>query len=262
MRRMLTDFPDRASLIAYLQATTGVQDLQVSSIRGGARSAKQKIAQLDLEAYRHDRNHFTGHVSGLSPYIRHGLISMSDLVKDLAASYPSDVRARFVQQCAWRDYFQRVHQTDPCQVWQDREAYKTGFSAQDYADELPLDIQRAQTGVRLIDQMIQRLLSEGYLHNHARLYLAAYVVHWRRVKWQAGAKWFLSHLLDGDIASNNYSWQWVASTFSAKPYIFNLENVQRFAGDQLDVQHQTNQCFNMSYESLSRQLFPNFQTGA
>jgi deoxyribodipyrimidine photo-lyase len=56
------------------------------------------------------------------------------------------------------------------------------------------------------------------------------VVHWRRVRWQAGARWFLQHLLDGDPASNNLSWQWVASSFSGKPYLFNRENLERFSG--------------------------------
>jgi deoxyribodipyrimidine photo-lyase len=48
------------------------------------------------------------------------------------------------------------------------------------------------------------------------------------VRWQAGADWFLRHLLDGDPASNHLSWQWVAGTFSAKPYLFNRENLERF----------------------------------
>ena len=51
------------------------------------------------------------------------------------------------------------------------------------------------------------------------MYVASYVVHFRRVKWQAGAKFFMTHLLDGDLASNNFSWQWIASTFAGKPYI-------------------------------------------
>lgn len=54
---------------------------------------------------------------------------------------------------------------------------------------------------------------------------AAEIVHWRRIHWQGGAKWFLQHLIDGDPASNNMSWQWVASTFSHKPYFFNRENL-------------------------------------
>jgi deoxyribodipyrimidine photo-lyase len=89
---------------------------------------------------------------------------------------------------------------------------------------MPEDILNAKTGSSFIDACINDLVQTGYLHNHIRMYLASYVVHFRKTKWQAGAHWFLEHLLDGDEASNNFSWQWVASTFSNKPYIFNLEN--------------------------------------
>ena len=88
------------------------------------------------------------------------------------------------------------------------------------------------------------------------MYVASYVVHWRRVRWQAGARWFLQHLLDGDPASNNLSWQWVASTFSKKPYIFNLDNVRRYAGDGVDTRADTNRCLDDTYEALSERLFP------
>ena len=80
-----------------------------------------------------------------------------------------------------------------------------------------------------MDAFAAELIGTGWLHNHARMWLAAYVVHWRRVRWQAGARWFLQHLLDGDPASNNLSWQWVASAFSHKPYIFNRVNLERFS---------------------------------
>ena len=94
------------------------------------------------------------------------------------------------------------------------------------------------------------------MHNHARMYLAAYVVHFRRIRWQAGAAWFLAHLLDGDAAANNYSWQWVASTFGSKPYIFNLENVDKYCGNQVDCRPETNPELDASYDALSARLFP------
>jgi deoxyribodipyrimidine photo-lyase len=53
-------------------------------------------------------------------------------------------------------------------------------------------------------------------------------VHHRRIRWQAGARWYLGYLFDGDPSSNNLSWQWVAGTFSADPYIFNRENLDRY----------------------------------
>ena len=94
-------------------------------------------------------------------------------------------------------------------------------------------------------------------YGHARMWLAAYVVHWRRVRWQAGARWFLQHLLDGDPASNNLSWQWIASTFSHKPYIFNKENLQRYT-ENVYCEHcpLRNSCpFDATYEQITKKLF-------
>ena len=98
---------------------------------------------------------------------------------------------KFIQELAWRDYWQRLYTASPEAIWVDIEAYKTGFVASDYADDLPADIARGETGVACIDAFITILLETGYLHNHARMYVAACVVHWRQIKWQTGAKWFL-----------------------------------------------------------------------
>lgn len=67
------------------------------------------------------------------------------------------------------------------------------------------------------------------LHNHARMWLASYVVHLRKVHLRCSADWLYGHLVDGDLASNHPSWQWVAGTGSHKPYLFNAENVARYA---------------------------------
>ena len=102
------------------------------------------------------------------------------------------------------------------------------------------------------------LLGTGWLHNHARMWMAAYIIHWRRIRWQAGAKWFLEHLLDGDPASNNMSWQWVASTFSHKPYFFNRENLERYTnGVYCRECPLYGHCdFEGSYEQIEQRLFP------
>ena len=57
----------------------------------------------------------------------------------------------------------------------------------------------------------------GYVHNHARMWLASVVCHLAGADWRAGAAWFSFHLLDGDLASDTLSWQWVAGTGSHKP---------------------------------------------
>ena len=96
-------------------------------------------------------------------------------------------------------------------------------------------------------------METGYLHNQARMKVASYVVHFRRVHWSAGADWFLTHLLDGDLGSNHLSWQWVASTFGAKPYIFNQENLDKWSGKRW---HQKDSPLNASYEQITERLFP------
>ena len=143
------------------------------------------------------------------------------------------------------------------QLWTDVEEYKTGFKPQDYLDDLPEDIEKGETPTQVINSFIQELTQTGYLHNHARMYVASYVVHFRRVKWQAGAKFFMTHLLDGDLASNNFSWQWIASTFAGKPYIFNLENVHKYCHQTISIDPQQNQEIDGSYEEISARLFPN-----
>jgi hypothetical protein len=81
-----------------------------------------------------------------------------------------------------------------------------------YVRELPTEIRQGCTGVPVIDEAVYALYANGTLHNHARMGLASYVVHVRKVHWRAGADWLYSHLLDGDLASNHLSWQWVAGT--------------------------------------------------
>jgi deoxyribodipyrimidine photo-lyase len=257
MEKQPTQFPDRAALVAHVKALSpGVTDDAVSETRGGRAAAEALLAAIDPTAYGHNRNYLDGAVTRLSPYIRHAIVSLNELRNQ--ALEMGDVKAieKFIQELGWRDFWQRIYTQNPDWLWHDIEPYKTGFVASDYADTLPQDIAAGETDSAAMNHFIQELKTSGYLHNHARMYLAAYIVHWRRVKWQAGARFFLGHLLDGDPASNNFSFQWVASTFANKPYFFNLENLQKFAGMQAPCDFHTNKCFGGSYDDLALTLFP------
>jgi deoxyribodipyrimidine photo-lyase len=171
----------------------------------------------------------------------------------------SGIATKLIQELAWRDFWQRVAASHPNWLWTDVEPYKTGFIANDYSGFLPEDILTGNTKVSCINTFIKELINTGYVHNHARMYLASYIVHFRRIKWQIGAAWFLKHLIDGDEASNNFSWQWIASTFSNKPYIFNLENVNKYFGSYVDTSPQNNFILDKSYERLAVDLFPKLE---
>jgi len=105
-----------------------------------------------------------------------------------------------------------------------------------------------------MDEVVRELINEGYVHNHARMWFAAYVVHWLKVDWRRAADWFESQLLDGDKASNHLSWQWVASTFSSKPYYFNKENLARFTGEKYCATCQIECPFDDSYENIHKKI--------
>jgi len=256
------DFASRNELIGYVEAqfprSATVND-QVTETRGGRTAALEALAAFDPRPYGKTRNYLDGAVSGLSPYLRHGVLSLAEVRDAILAKVdnPQQV-AKFINELGWRDYYQRVYRAIGRGIWDDRESYKTGLAANQYDQALPEEIAKAVTGLACIDAFSRQLNSSGYLHNHSRMYLAAYIVHWRRVRWQAGARWFLQHLLDGDPASNNLSWQWVASTFSHKPYFFNRENLETFSRGVYcrDCPLYGHCPFEGSYAELDKRLFP------
>ncbi|WP_341524595.1 FAD-binding domain-containing protein [Nostoc sp. UHCC 0302] len=260
---MLNEFVNRNELIAYLREQfpdAAERDDNIGEIIGGRKAAEQALQKIDPLDYSKTRNFLTGAVTRLSPYIRYGVLSLRE-IRDYVLNHVenSEDATKLINELAWRDYWQRLYVKLGDSIWQDQEEYKTGYTARQYATDLPKDIKEGITGRVCIDSFSNDLRKTGYLHNHARMWLAAYIIHWRRTRWQMGAKWFLEHLLDGDPASNNMSWQWVASTFSHKPYFFNRENLERYTKGVYCQQCPLygNCDFEGSYEELEQQLFPN-----
>ncbi|AFZ33137.1 DNA photolyase FAD-binding protein [Gloeocapsa sp. PCC 7428] len=258
---MQREFASRDELVAYLreQFPEAARDNHISQIVGGRKAAETALEKVDAAQYTKSRNFLTGAVTKLSPYIRYGVLSLAE-IRDyvLQKVKHQDEATKLINELGWRDYWQRLYVKLGNGIWEDQEPYKTGYKVEEYQQELPEDIAHGTSKRVCIDSFSRDLREIGYLHNHMRMWLAAYIVHWRRVRWQTGAKWFLEHLLDGDPASNNMSWQWVASTFSHKPYYFNRENLERYTEGVY-----CRQCplygscdFEGSYEELEQRLFP------
>ena len=210
-------------------------------------AAQARIAAVRPAAYARTRNALDGAVSGLSPYITHGFVTLADVLAGVAAHYPLDVQHKFVFELGWRAYFRHVWQHRGEGIL--RSLHEGPLPDASYARELPADIRQGCTGVPVVDEAVRALYATGMLHNHARMWLASYVVHVRKVHWRAGADWLYGHLLDGDLASNHLSWQWVAGTASHKPYLFNADNVARYAPASW---HSPGSVIDTSYEALDR----------
>jgi deoxyribodipyrimidine photo-lyase len=210
-------------------------------------AAHERIAAVRPVAYARTRNALDGAVSGLSPYITHGFVTLADVRDGIAARHPLDHRDKFVFELGWRAYFRHVWQHRGDAILQSLHEGPLPDAA--YVRELPADVRRGCAGVPAVDEAVRALYATGMLHNHARMWLASYLVHVRKVHWRTGADWLYGHLLDGDLASNHLSWQWVAGTASHKPYLFNAENVARHAPE---AWHSPGTVIDASYETLER----------
>lgn len=84
--------------------------------------------------------------------------------------------------------------------------------------------QQGMTGVPIVDAGMRQLLRDGWMHNRVRMITAMFFSKNLFLDWRLGERWFMQHLIDGFLASNNGGWQWSASTGTdAAPYfrIFN-----------------------------------------
>ncbi|MGV3345147.1 deoxyribodipyrimidine photo-lyase [Enterobacteriaceae bacterium LUAb1] len=84
--------------------------------------------------------------------------------------------------------------------------------------------QEGKTGFPIVDAAMRQLKATGWMHNRLRMIVASFLVKDLLIDWREGERWFMSQLIDGDLAANNGGWQWAASTGTdAVPYfrIFN-----------------------------------------
>ena len=188
-------------------------------------AALERVRSVDERAYARTRNHLRGAVSRLSPYLTHGLVSVPEVLAIVAP----DANGKFAQELAWREFFQLVHERDGRSIFADRFGPQPRRSTAAHPRRLPRAIVEGRTGIDALDDAVRALVDDGYVHNHARMWLASVTCHVAGADWRAGAAWFLFHLLDGDLASNTLSWQWVAGTGSHKPYLADQANLDRFS---------------------------------
>ncbi len=184
-----------------------------------------QIDQVKPVRYGKTRNFADGAVTRLSPYISRGVISTRMIMdKILEQDLPYYAIEKFIQELAWRDYWQ--------QVWIARGDAIDGDLKQPQQDvahyQMPLAVDQATTGIDAIDAAIEELYRTGYMHNHMRMYVASVACNVGKAHWRVPAQWMYYHLLDGDWASNALSWQWVAGSNANKKYFANQDNINKY----------------------------------
>ncbi|MDP3212092.1 FAD-binding domain-containing protein [Methylotenera sp.] len=244
-----SDRVERLHYIRRIFSAAKGPDLEVEW-SGGRASGVRKLNAIDAIQYGRNRNFINGAVTHLSPYLRHGCLTLNEVFAFVKKQ--SGIQAeKLLMELAWRDFWRQVWFTEGNAIFSEMEPPKVDIQYQPLSDS----VKQANTGLPCMDGFVRELLDTGYLHNHARMWFASYVVHHLKMDWREAADWFEAHLLDGDFASNHLSWQWIASTFSSKPYYFNKENLERYTGGKYCATCSAQCPFDASYEALNARLF-------
>ncbi len=157
-------------------------------------------------------------VSRMSPYIRCGMISLRQMLRDAWG-----VSEQFVKELAWRDFYSHLLVHHPETVNVELRPEWRGFPWKHNEGHFERWAQ-GRTGIPLVDAGMRQLLQEGWMHNRVRMVVSSYLTKNLLIDWRWGERWFYLHLVDADLAQNVGNWQWAAGCGAdAQPYyrIFN-----------------------------------------
>ncbi len=166
-------------------------------------------------------------VSRLSPYLTTRLLTQKDVLDAVLAQHSPDAVESFIHQICWRTYFKGWLEQRPA-VWTDWLADCESLATTEAATRAEQAV-ITPTGIDCFDAWATELIETGWLHNHARMWFASIWIFTFGLPWQLGAKFFFTHLLDADPASNTLSWRWVAGIQTkGKHYLARRDNIARF----------------------------------
>ncbi len=206
-----------------------------------------RLDSIDPVAYDKTRNYLAGATTWLGPFLAHGVISTTDVAKAVRSRHTDDACYRLLFELGWREFFHRTWQHRGDAIFSDLRGPQHGVR-----HELPpAGLIQGITGINAVDACIQHLTKYGTMHNHARMWVAAIACNMAHTRWLEPARWLHYHLLDGDLASNTLSWQWVAGTFSNKRYLANQDNINRYSDSE-----QAGTWLDLSYEQLPEVSLP------
>ena len=200
----------------------GPDGVRTGGHRGGQAAADAALATLDVTSYARSRStvlpaHRRG-ASRLSPYIRHGLLSLPE-VWDAVADGPAGDRRRYRDELLWQEFARHLYArigtalADPVRY-------------QPPSPPVPRDWDEEMACTSWVRGELE---GDGWLVNQTRMWWASHwtVRHGR--DWREGEDDFFRHLLDGSRAANRLGWQWTVGTGTGKPYGFSRWQVEKRA---------------------------------
>jgi len=194
----------------------------VSEITGGQTAADYALKNLDITGYANMRNQVfpksSRGASVLSPYIRHNILTLSDVSKAVRTA-PYKDREKFQDELLWQEYARHLYARIGVQLF----------------ENLRFETNKDEAGdgwnreMRCIDEVVTELETDGWLVNQTRMWLASQWTVRDEKGWLFGQERMHQQLLDGSRAANLLGWQWTVGSGTGKPYGFSKWQVDKRA---------------------------------
>lgn len=146
--------------------------------------------------------------SVLSHHLKYGEIHPRSLLAELQPEH-----IVFIKEICWREFYADIMFHNPTSSSRSLDArydsimpWASGTEAQKLFDAWC----QGRTGYPIVDAGMRQLTTTGWMHNRVRMIVASFLIKDMHIPWQRGAKFFMQHLRDGDLASNAHGWQWTA----------------------------------------------------
>ncbi len=205
-------------------ALEGPDGIARGAFRGGQDAADAALAGLDVTGYARTRSTVLPveqrGASRMSPYIRHGLLTLPQ-VWAAVADAPSGDRSRYRDELLWQEYARHLYArvgSDLGRSLRREQPRPTDWSRDPWPTEM--SCMKAVTA---------ELHTDGWLVNQTRMWLASQWAVRAGADWRDGEQAMYAHLMDGSRAANRLGWQWTTGTGSGKPYGFSRWQVEKRA---------------------------------
>ena len=161
--------------------------------------------------------------SGMSVYLKYGCVHPRTLH---AALGHDDGSSKLASELVWRDFYADVlwHRPESARAELQPHMAQLEYDQGPEADERFRRWATGTTGYPIVDAGMRQLIGEAWMHNRVRMVVGSFLTKDLHLHWRRGARHFMQHLRDGDLASNMHGWQWIAGTGSDPAPYFRVFN--------------------------------------
>lgn len=219
------DIPWRSAPSTAIPDDPDIGDVELA--RAGEDAAGNRLDHFlrrKVEAYDEARDRpGEDATSRLSADLRWGVLHPRQILARLGGSAGEQT---FATELCWREFYADVlfHRPESARRSMNERVGSMPWDHGADAEERFDAWAQGRTGYPIVDAGMRQLLAEGWMHNRVRMITASFLVKDLHLPWQRGARWFMRHLVDGDLASNQHGWQWAAGTGTDAAPFFRIFN--------------------------------------